>query len=144
MINLIGSSVLSAVFYRMGGSDKFNPKWRDWGCALLTLVTLYVQGHQVNIIIYLVSFLLLWGALSTYWKFKAIDCKWYHWFIHGLGIGLSMFPVIFIGYNCNLIILRAITLGLTMMLWSEMNNNVFWEETGRGALIILTLPILGI
>lgn len=138
---------VSGILYRMGGSDKFNPKWRDWGVATIQLLVLYVLlGNYNNFLMYFVipyflAFLLSWGALSAYWK-TGEDMKWYHWFMHGFGIGLAFLPIMFLGYNCYLIILRAFILGATMMIWSENTTNVVKEEVGRGALIILTLPIL--
>lgn len=90
---------------------------------------------------FLVSFLLSWGALSTYWK-KDVDAVGWNWFLHGLGIGLAFLPFIYVGIPWEFICVRAFTLGLLMMMWSEINDNVVWEECGRGALIVLTLPIL--
>lgn len=91
---------------------------------------------------YFISFLLTWAALSTYMKKKGTDTQWWNWVLHGFGIGMGMLPMVFIGISIWLIIFRAIVLGLWIMLWSEINNNAVWEECGRGALIVLTLPIL--
>lgn len=91
---------------------------------------------------FLLTFLLSWGALSAYWKGKETDMKWWNWFLHGLGIGLAFLPMALIGIGWVLILIRAVVLGITMSVWSELNDNVVWEEVGRGALIILTLPIL--
>jgi hypothetical protein len=142
-ITVIIGAIASAITYRMGGSDKYNPKWRDWGCSLLVLLALYVQGHQVNVYVYLVSFLLLWGALSSYWRWvnKTEDVEALNWFLHGLGIGLAMLPFFQYVHIWNILV-RAVVLGITMMAWSEANDNAVKEELGRGALIILTLPIL--
>ena len=143
-ITIILGAIISAVAYRMGGSDTYNPKWRDWGCSLIPMVVLYhIYGKLtlVNVILYLLTFLLSWGALSTYWK-KGADAKAINWFFHGFGIGLSSIPFAWIGIAWWLILLRAVVLGITMMAVSELSDNVYVEECGRGALIVLTLPIL--
>lgn len=100
-------------------------------------------GVQYRVIsCFLASFLLSWGALSTYWKKKGTDAEWWNWFLHGFGIGLAMLPFVFIGLSLNKIIIRALAMGVLMMIWSEWHDDVVWEECGRGACILLTLPIL--
>lgn len=39
-------SCLSGVLYRMGGSDTYNSKWRDWGCSIVTLLVFYLLGQH--------------------------------------------------------------------------------------------------
>lgn len=91
---------------------------------------------------FLAAFLLSWGALSTYWKKKGTDAEWWNWFLHGFGIGLAMLPFVFIDLSLKKIIIRSMVMGALMMMWSEGQNDVVWEECGRGACIVLTLPIL--
>lgn len=98
---------------------------------------------------FVISFILTLGSLSTYHKWlnklfgkTTEDSWWFNWLAYGLGIGLAILPVTFLGISWYLIVLRAIVLGLAMMVWSELNDNAVWEECGRGVLIILTLPIL--
>lgn len=93
---------------------------------------------------YLISFLLTWAALSSYWRWvnNTPDVESINWFLHGLGIGLAMLPFVWVGVSLWLILFRSILLGVSMMFWSDHNNNVVVEEMGRGALIVLTLPIL--
>jgi uncharacterized iron-regulated membrane protein len=89
---------------------------------------------------YIISFLLHWVALSCYWK-RGEDMKWYNWFLHGFFIGLALIPFVFCGISWFLILGRAILLGTTMSIWSELNDNAVWEEFGRGFLIISTLGV---
>ena len=98
---------------------------------------------------YLISFILSWGALSTYHKWlnpifhkPKTDAYWFNWLAHGFFIGFAFSPFIWAGIHWYSILIRSIVLGLTMMWWSENNDDVLWEAGGRGALIILTLPIL--
>jgi hypothetical protein len=97
---------------------------------------------------YLACFILSWGALSTYHKwlnpiFKKpkTDCFWFNWLAHGMGIGLACLPLLTYIPLIN-ILCRVTVLGITIMLWSELNDNAVWEEVGRGVLIICTLPLL--
>lgn len=145
-------SIASAILYRMGGSDRFNPKWRDWGvsiCVLTAFALLYpLRTQNYGILAIISSFLLTWGALSTYHKWlnplfnkPKTDCFWFNWFAHGLGIAMALFPFAWVGVSWRLLSIRAIVLGVSMMLWSRYNHNVVWDEGGRGALIVLTLLI---
>ena len=83
---------------------------------------------------YVISFLLTWGALSTYWNFR--------WFWHGFGIGMGMIPFAFVGIHWWAILLRAVVLGILIKWWSDREDNAVKEEFGRGALMVLTLPIV--
>jgi hypothetical protein len=152
MVNSIGwfivMTFLSALCYHLGGIGKPYPtKLRDIGCSLITLQSMLIlhllcKSALVNIIVYLLCFGLSWGALSTYWKKKGTDAKWWNWFLHGFFVGLAAIPCMFLGVKLYIIIIRAVILGLAMMVWSEKIDDVTWEESGRGALIILTLPII--
>lgn len=153
VFQILTLSVLSGLLYRMGGSSKFNSKWRDWGCSLTFLGTLALvlpqrfEGFSLSLLarfwgLGLLLFVLLWGALSTYWKFNKTDCKWYHWGFHGLGVGLSSIPLLWINVSLIGIFLRTIILSILFILWSENYDDVYMEEFGRGFFIIATLPIL--
>jgi hypothetical protein len=128
----------------MGGSDTYNPKWRDWGCSLITvgiLICILPVFTLKGGISYFLTFLLSWGALSTYWK-KGADCKWWNWFFHGLGVGLACLPLILIGVSTINIMLRSLVIATFMTIVSEASDNVWVEEFSRGALIVLSMPIL--
>jgi hypothetical protein len=86
----------------------------------------------------------MYGALCTYWKGSAVDCKWYHWLFTGLGYGLASLPLVFAGIPGVWIWVRVAVLGITTMYISEKSDNVWVEEFGRGALIIWTLPLLNL
>ena len=151
---LVILALFSGWLYRRGGSDKtWHGKERDWGCSLLTLAALWLFSKEATIVLNLrtvavfsVVFLLSWGALSTYWKGDKPDCKYYHWFLHGLGVGLALLPLVFSGsepyHLLYKILLRSFALGGIMMIVSEASDSVLVEELGRGAVVVATLPIL--
>jgi len=142
-------TILSSIFYRLGGIGKPYPvKIRDGGCPLVALTLLWLLGSSglqgvflLKIGLFLVTYGLMFASLTTYWK-KGVDAKAINWFFHGFGVGISCLPLTWLGIDWWLILARAVILGITMMWWSENNDDVLWEEGGRGALIILTLPVL--
>lgn len=139
-IAVILASIISAILYRVGGSQYYNTKFRDIGCSLLAcLLAGYLISWDWTLIL---CFGLSWGALSTYWK-QGPRAKWYHWIFVGLGYSLAFLPLaiaegnIWLGFASRTIVLSAAT-----MIWSELNGNAVWEEMGRGVLITLTIPLL--
>ena len=88
---------------------------------------------------WIVAFALLWATISTYWDWL-FDFDNYHF--HGLCIGLAMIPLVGLGYDWKLIIARSIVLFFAMGYLYKLGDIDWFQEMGRGALIILTLPIL--
>lgn len=112
MITLV-LSILSGILGRMGGSDKYNTKWRDIGCALITLITFwFLFGFDWSLWwIYLLTFGLHWSALSTYWDWLL---KKDNFWVSGFGVGMALIPLI--GWE---FLLRAIILAL---IWGCLNK----------------------
>lgn len=146
--------VISGLLYHLGGlgadgkkkypcipSWMFNTKMRDWGCALCAVGAVYIQTQALALWPTLISFLLAWGALSAYWK-KSGDMQPKHWLAHGIGIGLAALPYAWCGIAWQMIVMRAIILGVTMVVVSVCTDDVRIEEIGRGALIIATVLML--
>ena len=148
LIILLGS-VLSAIFYHLGGMGGAwwkNSKMRDWICPLVFLAVM----QHTNIWHWSLypSALLMWLALSTYHKWlnpifnkTKEDCHWHNWLVHGFVIGLALLPYGYYTHTMELVLFRAYILGTLMMIWSELEDRVAWEEGGRGFLIIATLLI---
>lgn len=92
---IISLSIASAILYRMGGSSKWNTRWRDCGCPLVALITLWLMKGVVLSYwwAYLLTFGLGWGAMSSYWDLD--EKKWGYWG-HGLGLSLAALPIAFI------------------------------------------------
>jgi len=134
------SSILMGVLYRMGGSGNYPRQARLIGVPLIMTILLgIVAGWSWWM---LLSFGLTIGAISTYWKKKGSDAKWWNWALHGLGIAVAMLPYA-IGVGCYIGFgIRCVFLPVAIMLWSEIIGNAVVEEFGRGCLIGLTIPLL--
>lgn len=134
-------SILSGVFYRLGGWEKGNRLFRILGCPLIALITLWLMIGVVLSYwwVYLLTFGILAGAVSAYWGLD--EKKWGYW-AHGLGLSLALLPVAlitkhYLGYGLLCLVLTSL-----MTIWSEYTSVDYIEEFGRGALIILTIPLL--
>lgn len=139
------ASILTGIQYRLGGIGKpWNTKYRDIGVPLIVSVVLSLMkpsniGWVPYAIALFIHFGLLFGSLTTYFKFGQKDVRWWNWAICGLAFGLSALPLawvthLWLGYS-----LRAITLCLSVTLWSEWIGTDWLEEFGRGFLIAFTL-----
>lgn len=145
LVKLILLAILSGILYRLGGKKGYNTKIRDLGCPLITLVALwFLAGFKFPYWwAYFLTYGLTFAALTTYYdSIFGYD----NFYVHGLGIGLASLLLIYLDWR--LIFLRAVILMLGIGLLNKYANkwklphSDFIEEFGRGALIIITLPIL--
>ena len=142
---------MSGLLYRMGGMGNegrlkypqmpawfFDTKARDIGCAVIGFCTIkFVIGIQAPWYIHLISGLLLFGALTTYWDFIF---GYDNFFAHGLACGLAYAPYAI--YNADLnhgFVIRVILLSVSIGIWSLVEGDDTFEEFGRGYLIQLTM-----
>ena len=135
-------SILSGIAYRLGGIGKPFKSWmRDGICPLIALVALWLLvGFKSSYWwAYLLTFGLMWGALSTYWRLD--EKRWGYW-AHGLGISISALPIIFITGNWLGFIIRCIVLTGLITIVSKYITKDWLEEGLRGFLTIATLPLL--
>ncbi len=133
------ASAASAILYRLGGAAGYNTKFRDIGCSLISCMLIgYLIAWNWTLVL---VFGLTWASLSTYWK-RTADARWHNWLMVGVGISLATLPFTISEGNWIGFVIRTFVLGITTMLWSELNDNPVWEECGRGALIILTIPLM--
>ena len=135
---LILLAILSGVLYRLGGWGKGHKLFRRLGCPIVSLSAL-CGLMNFNWWAYLLTFGLSIGAVSSYWGID--EKKWGYW-AHGLGLSLALLPIAlvtkqFLGFG-----LRCLVLTSLMTVWSEYSSIDYIEEFGRGALIILTIPLL--
>lgn len=155
---------LSASLYRMGGCSptdlekeygwvpapiKNFPKKRDVGCGVVTGLNMWLilsfKGLSAPWWIYIITFGILWGALSTYHDtmfynpMKPKDNFWLHGFFCGLAY-------IFFGIHTGLwalLAIRAIVVAGFMGVWSHvLFSDAWWEENGRGGILPLSLLVL--
>lgn len=144
-VTLVGT-VLSAILYRMGGSDKYNTKARDIGVPITTLLIAIVCFSGILSsklwIALAISFLLEFGSLTTYWKKKGTDAMWFNWMFTGFAYSMATLPVAFVTGNWLGFGIRTVILTASTTIWSEAISKDTWEEWGRGALINATYPLL--
>ena len=133
---ILVACILSAILYRMGGSNKWDTKWRDIGCSLVLLALVgALFGFRLAFWwAYLITFGLSWGFLSTYWdSVFGYDNFWFH----GLGCGLAGIPLIWAGVHFSILAIRLIICTVGMGLWSKFIKRDIPQELGRGVLFIL-------
>jgi hypothetical protein len=137
-------SAIAGLLYRMGGAAGFNTKFRDLGCPTLGLLLLWVTDgfHLPLWWAYLLCFGLYFGSLTTYWKKKGTDAHWYNWIFTGLGYSIAFLPYAIATGHWVGFAIRTIVVTFGIMFWSEKIGNVVWEESGRGVISTITLPLL--
>ena len=147
----IGLSAVSGVLYRLGGIGKpFDTKFRDLGCPFIAVVILWlVWGIAVPIWVHILSFGLMFGAMTTYNKwigkffgYGDSDVYWISWLVTGILYGFAVIPYGWYLDSWVGFIIRIVVLGLSTMWWSEFVRDVNLEEGGRGFLFTATLPLL--
>lgn len=155
IISWLIAIVISGLLYRCGGMGKeptARPKWipiwlrrswvRDWLCPLFVygaLLLFWLPSFWWQWLMVILCYPLLGGALSTYWDWLfGFDNYWFA----GLMCGVTAFPLIFCGFPWWIILIRAILVGVLWGLWCKYQGTDWVEEMGRGAIIILTIPVL--
>ena len=141
LIKLLLICFLSGMLYRLGGLGKPFKTWmRDWVIPLVWLIGFcLIEGFSwANWWVYLSIWMLMAGALTTYWD----DLFGYdNFYAHGFMIGLASFPLLFIGFPIYVILLNGLITGLLMGLWCKFFGNDWVEEIGRGVFVCLPLVI---
>ena len=140
---IITLSFFSSCAYRLGGISRPFRSWmRDWiipGIVIAAMI--FVLKIKAPWWAYLLSYLLIGAALTTYWDdlFNNED----NFFAHGGMIGLGLLPLVLAGSITWISFLSyTAILSLTMGLWCKIFSNDWMEELFRGGIIIITLPIL--
>lgn len=156
MINILLSLICgaaSAVLYRMGGMGgegrlKYPnlPKWffdskiRDLGLPTL-MTAYYLSTRQLHWSLF-ICFMLMFGSLTTYWKRKGSDAKWFNWLFTGLGYSICMLPFAISSGHYWGFIIRCLVVTATTVLWSQLIGKDWLEEGGRGFIINSTLWLI--
>jgi len=126
---------LSAILYRMGGSSNWNTKFRDIGCPLVLMLLVFILfGIQLKMWwIYLLTFGLSFGALTTYWDWLF---GYDNFYAHGLGCGLAVLPLCFV-LPWQYVLVRLVVCIVGMGVWCKYIKRDVPQELGRGVLFIL-------
>lgn len=141
----IVASIISGCLYRWGGSDWGNTKIRDLGCPTIAIgLLLYLYPHYdwKILLSYFLTFGLYFGSMTTYWKKKGEDARWWNWLLTGLGYSLAFLPFAFASGLWLGFALRCVICSIGIMIWSEKIGWDIAEETGRGFISTITLPLL--
>lgn len=147
MIYQILLTLLSGWLYWVGGQDKTKIKWantkiRDLGVPTVWLISMILLKGWSSW--YLLCFMLLFGSLTTYWKKKGEDAQWYNWLFTGLGYSLAIFPFVIVNDLWVFFAVRTVILTVFVTLWSTFMGADFWQENGRGGMVVLTNSLLTI
>lgn len=137
----IAFTVFAGYYYRAGGSASIHARWfRQFGIGMSVVGTLITWfGFHWWM---LLSFGLSW-AESTYFKHKGTEATWWNWALVGLVFSIVPLPwVIADAHHWMGFFLRAGLLIPAITTVGTWVGNVQWSEGLRGALQILTLPIL--
>jgi len=124
----------------MGGASGYNTKFRDFGVPAIGILLLTILGgwHWI----YILCFGLYFGSMTTYWKKKGTDAKWWNWLLTGLGYSLAFLPFAITSGHWIGFIIRTIIVSIATMVWSDEVGNPVIEECGRGFITTATLPLL--
>ena len=154
IIYLVILSIIGSCLYRLGGKGKdgfwydfmCGTKTRDLGIPSIGILLLCLFGNISHYSVYtfvslLFTFGFMFAAQTTYFKKKGQDAYWWNWALVGLANGLALLPYAIYTGQWFAFILRTALLIILITGWSELNDNVVWEESGRGFLIISTLGL---
>ena len=143
-------AISSGVFYRVGGEKNYDTKFRDWGVTWVILIfwcSIIQELTTKTWICLILSSLLSWGALSSYFKKKGEDAKGINWTVVGLINGLASIPMAYELNQWGAFWLRVVLLMIIIPVWCTVrspferyeNGSVTWQEFGRGFWITFTL-----
>lgn len=147
IILILSLSVISAILYRAGGMDKQTPHWipvwmrqswvRDWLCPFCCLFPMVMITPSWWFIL---AYVALAGAFSTYWDFLFNDTDNY-WF-SGFMCGVAAFMLIWCGYAWYFILARAVAVAVLWGGLCALSSNDFFEEYSRGFTVSLSALLL--
>ena len=116
---LLFLAFMSGVFGRMGGSDKYDTKWRDVCCSLIAVLgcVLFFGWNTAFWWVYLLIFTLHWAAFTTYYDvIFGYDNLWFSGFM----VGIAIFPMAIIDKSFwPVIIARGLIL---CVIWGCLNK----------------------
>ncbi len=143
IVYTVVASVGSAILYRLGGMTGFNTKLRDLGCATVGFLVMFlVFGFNCQWYTHLISFLLLFGALTTYWD-KIF--KYDNFYFHGFMIAFAYLPYaielgLWLPFVIRCLVCAVAMGGINYIVNKDAWNYRDWiEELSRGFILVITL-----
>jgi hypothetical protein len=149
-------SLISGIFYHLSGLGKdgkikypnlplwlFDRQWRRTGCTVLNSVAvlLWYKPHSLyENLLFLLFMGLTYGAITTYWDWLFNNKD--NFYMHGFMIGLTSFPLVFIGIHWYSVLINSIVSSVLMGWLCSRTGKVWIEENGRGFIIIITRTLL--
>ncbi len=145
IIGFIACVVLSAWSYRFGGSSNGQRWVREIGVAVAEIIALTILfgWNWWSLLILGTS----WG-MTTYFKAKGRDAKWWNWLLVGCVFAIIPLPQaiamsvadhpIWHGF----LIRSAFIVPFTTIFCTFFGGDVQWSEGVRGGIQIFTLPIM--
>ena len=144
----IGLSILSGMLYRIGGSSlpiSNITKIRDAGVPFIGCILVAIDHWPLNGMSWLgliLSFGLSWGAMTTYFKKKGTDAKWWNWMLVGLAFGIAFLPFAWASGLWIPFLIRTAITTIAITAWCEAIGWDIAEEFGRGFIYCISLLIL--
>ncbi len=154
------ASCVCAYLYHAGGlgraseEEKREDPWiplflrhswvRDWICPLFSLIVLFTWWRPSawwGYLLSLPSWILMAGALSTYWDFLFGKDNFY---AHGFGVGLAFFLFYWAGMHWWAIVANSLANCVLMGWLCARTAKVTKEELGRGFIAAVMRVILKI
>lgn len=136
----IGCIALASWGYRFGGSSN-GVRWvREIAVAIAEIIALTILfGWNWWSLLIMAT---VWG-MTTYFKKKGTDAKWWNWVLVGLVFAIIPLPqVIALSvhhvYLWKGFFIRAAFLVVFTPLWCTFVGNVQWSEGVRGGIQVLT------
>lgn len=111
--------VISGILGRMGGSGRFNTKFRDFGCPTVLLVAIVLKFGIVAEFwwAYCLVWILTFATMTTYWDWLF---GYDNLAFSGLMVGCAMIPIVFVSPELVwFVAIRAVGLALT---WWMLNK----------------------
>lgn len=135
-------SIISAVFYRIGGAGGFknNKLVRRLGCPLLQFIAIFfILKISAPWWVHLLGFGITYAGITTYHDWTGKD----NHYLHALGISLGLLLYAYVGsITWIAFILRSIVLILFMGIWERCWRWDVMAELGRGFAIPFSLLLL--
>jgi len=144
-------SLISAILFRLGGSSYDLPlktKWRDVGCTICTLLTIWTVGIYAELVQTAIYFALSWGVLSLSCDFwGSDDIEWYERALWGFVQGLSAIPIAVYTGRYTGFFIRILILTIFMPFSDKLQLKIFLDkadsvELSRGFMYNITIPLL--